>query len=134
MDTELHLGYGVMGSSAEILAEGGQAPPLQPKTPPSPGVGSLQSMSSAVTATDLLPYQPYSAGLPKETWYWLSLQVRLPSNNTKKKSWAERHTSDTVTEPKLFQNLICCFATTFFNCRISHTLKQYINFITCAKN
>ncbi|XP_034230964.1 solute carrier family 41 member 1-like isoform X3 [Thrips palmi] len=76
MDTELHLGYGVMGSSAEILAEGGQAPPLQPKTPPSPGVGSLQSMSSTVTATDLLPYQPYSP--PKETWYWLSLQVTVP--------------------------------------------------------
>ena len=76
MDTELHLGYDVMGSSAEILAEGGQAPPLQPKTPPSPGVGSLQSVSSTMTATDLLPYE--KASLHKERWYWLTLQVSVP--------------------------------------------------------
>ncbi|KAJ1520113.1 hypothetical protein ONE63_004333 [Megalurothrips usitatus] len=78
MDTELHLGLDVTGSNAEILAEEGQAPPLQPKTPPSPGVGSLQSMASTVTSSDLLPYQPYTSSLPKETWYWLSLQVAVP--------------------------------------------------------
>lgn len=77
MDTELHLGYDVMVSSAETLAEGGQAPPLPPKTPPSPGVGSLQSMASTVTSSDLLPYH-YTSALPKETWYWLSLQVAVP--------------------------------------------------------
>lgn len=78
MDTESHPGYGVTGLNAEILAEGGQAPPLQHKTPPSPGVGSLQSMASTVTSSDLLPYQPYTSSQPKETWYWLSLQVRCP--------------------------------------------------------